>query len=74
MVHFSAKLTNAAASIKPYPNLWETFLFTPFVTHPFSFSNGVDLDVRTTRNCISLHVKLGLASSAKAQIPKGKKF
>lgn len=69
MVHFSAKLTKAPASISPYPNLCDTFRRTPFVIHPFSFSKGVDLDVNTTKYCISLQVRLGLASRARAQIP-----
>lgn len=69
MVHFSAKLTKEAASINPYPNLWLTFRFTPVVIQPVSFSNGSERDVNTTRYCISLHVKLGFASNANAQIP-----
>jgi hypothetical protein len=40
----------------------------PLVTQPLSWS-GSGLDVKTTRCCISLQVRLELASRAKAQIP-----
>lgn len=36
------------------------------------FSNGVAREVKTTKYCMSLHVSVGLASKAKAQIPAAK--
>jgi hypothetical protein len=45
------------------------FRFTPFRTHPASFSRGPERDDRTTKYCISLHVSPAFASRAKAAIP-----
>lgn len=45
---------------------------TPFRTHPASFSSGPERDERTTKYCISLHVRLGFASRARAAIPAAK--
>lgn len=47
----------------------EPLRLTPFVVQPDSFSNGFVLEVMTTKYCISLHVRLLLASNAKAQSP-----
>lgn len=72
VVHFSAKLTIAPASIRPYPNLWLILRLNPFRIHPVSFSRGSGRDVSTTKNCMSRHVSEGFASSAKATMPAAK--
>jgi hypothetical protein len=48
------------------------FRFTPFRTHPASFSSGPERDDRTTKYCISLHVSPAFASRARAAIPAAK--
>lgn len=45
------------------------FRFTPFRTHPASFSSGPERDDRTTKYCISLQVRPEFASKARAAIP-----
>lgn len=42
---------------------------TPLTSHPASFSSGSGFEVRTTICCMSLHVRVGFASSARAHIP-----
>ena len=49
-----------------YPNWWLNSLPAPFLDQPDSSLRGSALDVMTTRYCISLHVRLGLASRARA--------
>lgn len=45
------------------------FRFTPFRTHPASFSSGPEREDRTTKYCMSLHVSPAFASRARAAIP-----
>lgn len=47
-------------------------LFTPLTIQPPSFFKGSDLEVKTTIYCISLQVRFGFASNARAHIPAAK--
>lgn len=52
-----------------HPSCRLPFLLTPLTIQPLSFSSGPALDVSTTRNCMSLQVRLGFASRARAHMP-----
>lgn len=52
-----------------YNTLIEPLRLTPFTVQPDSFWRGFVLEVITTKYCISLQVRLLLASNAKAQRP-----
>lgn len=69
--HRLASCTMAYASMSPYPKLCETFLPTPLTSQSeaMRFSG---LAVLITMCCMSLQLRFGLASSARAHIPAAK--